>query len=85
MAFLRVFQVRGIKQGRGLDRAFVAGLSEDTESFPRRPPRDYPNEPGKVVFAASLGGGPFFALQGLLPGEAAPPFRVIAPALVKLR
>jgi hypothetical protein len=80
-----VFQFRGIKQGRVAKPARVKSVSENAESFPRRLPRDYSNEPGKVVFAASLGGRPFFALRGLLTGETAPFFRVIAPLFVKLR
>jgi hypothetical protein len=53
--------------------------------FPRRLPRDYSNETGKVVLVARLGGGPFFALRGLLTGEAAPPFGGIAPPFLSLR
>ena len=58
MAFWRVLQLQSTKQGRITDPARVEGVSEDAESFPRRLPRDYSNEPGKVVFVASLGGGP---------------------------
>ena len=59
MAFLGVLQVRAIKQGRVSDPAGVKGVSEDAEGFPRSLPCDYSNEPGKAVFVAGLGGGPF--------------------------
>jgi hypothetical protein len=85
IALLRVLQRQTIKQGRVTAPARVKSISEDAESFPRRLPRDYLNEAGKVVFVPSLARAPFFALKSVLTGAAAPPSKEIAPLFLNLR